>query len=406
LFYTHRAQINEGKNDRFVAFKDVLGWTDPGGLTMGYYGQDAMSHTYLWKLARRYTLLDNFFQGAFGGSFLNHFWLICACAPEWTDPPKPDPNGDNIYSKLDGRDPARRGDLQIKGDRIIIDRHEPNAPDGNYAVNTVQSVLLNSDPKGTKYLPSQDKETIGDVLIRKLEPTKDSRPSWAWYSGGWNLAKMQFNNPFAMSDSDKAELTRLDFQYHHQPFAYFDRFNPKDGLTPHLKDRSDLIAAIKGRSLPPVAFYKPAGLENEHPNYSDIKEGDDEVCTIVETMKKYYKGNYLIVITFDEFGGFYDHVAPPSDKTNGQADFFGPGSRVPAILVSPYAKRKPGDNVDSNVFETTSILKLIQERYELDDLPSPRFKSKAVVSLSKALDFTLPDTDDEVIDKKCRRAAP
>ena len=83
------------------------------------------------------------------------------------------------------------------------------------------------------------------------------------------------------------------------------------------------------------------------------------------------RDSYALIITYDEFGGFFDHVAPPAGAAAGdRADFFGPGTRVPAILVSPYAKR---GTIDSTELETTSILKLIAERFQLDPLPSARF---------------------------------
>src|ERR1700712_3359446 len=75
-FYNNMMQINGGRNDQFAAYSDA------GGLSMGYYDGSRMK---LWKLAQQYTLADNFFQGAFGGSFLNHQYLICACAPVYPD---------------------------------------------------------------------------------------------------------------------------------------------------------------------------------------------------------------------------------------------------------------------------------------------------------------------------------
>ncbi len=77
-FYTNQEQINGGKLDRYAAMSDA------GGLVMGYYDGSSLP---LWKLAREYTLADNFFMGAFGGSFLNHFWLICACTPAFPNAP-------------------------------------------------------------------------------------------------------------------------------------------------------------------------------------------------------------------------------------------------------------------------------------------------------------------------------
>ena len=75
-YYNNIMQINGGTNDGFAA------WSDAGGLTMGYYDGSALA---MWQVARRYTLADNFFMGAFGGSFLNHQYLVCACAPEYPD---------------------------------------------------------------------------------------------------------------------------------------------------------------------------------------------------------------------------------------------------------------------------------------------------------------------------------
>jgi acid phosphatase len=78
--YTHRSQIHGGKNDWFAQFSDAK------GLTMGHYSAASLKDSNLWKLAKRLTLLDNFFQGALGGSFFNHMWLVCACVPVWRDP--------------------------------------------------------------------------------------------------------------------------------------------------------------------------------------------------------------------------------------------------------------------------------------------------------------------------------
>src|ERR1700723_3610853 len=75
-FFEHQMQIDGGRNDGYAA------WSDAGGLAMGHYDY---SHSALLALARQYVLADHFFQGAFGGSFLNHQYLICACAPEYPD---------------------------------------------------------------------------------------------------------------------------------------------------------------------------------------------------------------------------------------------------------------------------------------------------------------------------------
>ena len=70
-------QIDGGRMDKFAAVSNA------GGLVMGYHDG---GKTRLWEWARQYTLADNFFHAAFGGSFLNHFWLICACTPRFETP--------------------------------------------------------------------------------------------------------------------------------------------------------------------------------------------------------------------------------------------------------------------------------------------------------------------------------
>jgi phospholipase C len=129
LFYTNRAQINGGANDRFAALSNA------GGLAMSYYSQSAMAGTNLWKSAQRGVLFDNFFQGAFGGSFLNHIWLVCGCAPIWLNPPE-----------------SQRSVLDATG-VPVEEKRVTTASDGDYAINTVQSVFLNDGNQGGYLLP-------------------------------------------------------------------------------------------------------------------------------------------------------------------------------------------------------------------------------------------------------------
>lgn len=352
-FYTNRSQIHGGKNDWFALFSNA------GGLAMSYYTAEDMKDSALWRLARENTLLDNFFMGTFGGSFLNHIWLICGCAPEWPDAPK-----------------SQRSEIDPEG-HAIRDRRVTAAGDGDYAVNTTQSIFLNNGRQGENVLPPQHAVTIGDRLTEK-------GVEWAWYSGGWDLASKSDRTP----EEDQA-LQKQSFQWHHQPFAYYARFDPtrqkgRDERTAHLKDAQDLERDIKAGKLPPVAFYKPIGVLNQHPGYANLVPGDEEVGRIVRLMDESpMKESYAVIITYDENGGLWDHVAPPSGPQAGaRADFFGPGSRVPTIVVSPYARK---GQVDRTEYDTTSILKLIGERHRLAPLPSARYG--AVESLAKAFDF-------------------
>jgi hypothetical protein len=89
-----------------------------------------------------------------------------------------------------------------------------------------------------------------------------------------------------------------------------------------------------------------------------------------------------IIITYDEFGGQWDHVPPPpyNYDRNSPADAWGPGTRIPAILIS---KRLPRSGVDHTAHDTTSIIKLIEERFHIAPLSS---RDAKVQSLRSALD--------------------
>jgi phospholipase C len=114
---------------------------------------------------------------------------------------------------------------------------------------------------------------------------------------------------------------------------------------------------------------------NQHPGYAGLAPGDAHLGWIVDLVRRSaIRNSYLIIITYDEFGGIWDHVPPPADPGAGaRADFWGPGPRVPAILLSPFAR---AGTIDSTQYDTTAILKLIQDRFRLEPLPSPRVNAQ------------------------------
>jgi acid phosphatase len=334
----------------------------------------------MWQRARQYTLADNFFMGAFGGSFLNHFWLVCACTPVFPNadtsaskgriaaPGAPDgvtlllDPGKNVSSVLNanGR-PPYVGNGSITPINQRFDRF--------YAVNTMQPPYQPSgsappaggdprlaDPNVSGTLPPQDMPTIGDLLSA-------AGVTWAWYAGGWNAAL-----------ADRANIynnTVPNFQAHHQPFNYFRSFAPGTAArAQHLRDGNELLAAIDSGNLPQITFYKPQGNLNQHPGYTDVAGGDAHIAQVVDRlMASPQWKNMLIIVTYDENGGFWDHVAPP------KGDRFGPGNRVPAILISPFVKR---GNVDHARYDTTSVLRLITHKFHLPKLTGLAERDRAM----------------------------
>ena len=176
--------------------------------------------------------------------------------------------------------------------------------------------------------------------------------------------------------------TTPNFQPHHQPFNYFSRFDPTTSSgqaerAAHLKDYTDLVSDISKGVLPPVVFYKPQGNLNQHPGYTDVMSGDAHIADLIAKLQASPQWKHMaIVVTYDENGGFFDHVAPP------KGDRWGPGTRVPAVVISPYARK---GYVDHTYFDTTSILKLVTKRFSLEPLPGVRASAG---DLTSAFDFT------------------
>ena len=157
-----------------------------------------------------------------------------------------------------------------------------------------------------------------------------------------------------------------NFQYHHQPFNYYKTMAPGTAeRAKHLKDGglagAEFLKTIDEGKLEQVVFYKPQGNLNEHAGYADIQSGDAHIADVISHLEKSPQWTHMVVIvTYDENGGFWDHVAPP------KGDRWGPGTRIPAIVVSPYAKKH---TVDHTQYDTTSILRLITNRFQLPVLP-------------------------------------
>jgi acid phosphatase len=386
-FYQNQMQIDGGKNDMFTAWADSA-----GGLVMGHFTGNAAALP-LWKVAQKYTMADHFFMGAFGGSFLNHQYLIAATAPRV---PVTAANNAKVAILSDGPqgshlavDPAATGAASAltgpatnifmsNGATITPDgfgvntMQPPYQPSGNKPVNDAHGVAegLLADPTNVTTVAPQTQDNIGDYLSAKSV-------EWAWYSGGWAFQTARSTNPAGYVGSDYAGTALqpdgtpfVNFQFHHQPFNYFKRFDPTtaDGIAQradHLKDGGingeAFIADIRAGKLPPVSFYKPVGNLNEHNGYADVVRGDQHIANIVAELEKSPQwGHMLVIVTYDENGGLWDHVAPP------KGDRFGPGSRVPAIIIGPTVRK---NYVDHTMFDTTSILRFITRRWSLPELP-------------------------------------
>jgi phospholipase C len=336
-YYQQQWQINGGKNNRYAAGSDAK------GLSMSYV--DA-SNLPLGMLGKEGVVFDRFFHSAFGGSFLNHQWLIAAHTPRWGSATAP-------YSKITRFDTA--------GNRLNDGYLTPDS----FAVNTVQPWTQPYSP-GTAdslRLPLLDDTTIADRL-------DSAHVSWAWYAGGWDSAM-----------AGKGNSPMVQFQYHHQAFNYYRKFSDTAGdyRKSHLKDEHTFFSDLSAGTLPSVVWIKPEGEENEHPGYTTLVRGQNHVKSIVDSLKNHPSiwDSTVVLITYDENGGRWDHVAPPT------LDKWGPGARVPTVLLSPLARH---GFVDKRTYETVSSLSFIEKRWNLRPLSH---RDSVADPLSGAFEFSM-----------------
>ena len=338
-FYQEQYQIDGGKQDRYMSGSDAV------GLTMGRYDTKSLPiYRYLHgPHSPKYVVADNFFQGAFGGSFLNHQYLIAARAPVDTSSGALgaansviDSNGmPTQYPLYTPTGPV--SDKQLTEDCADGQAFSYALACGDIAVNTVQ-------PSSPPFGGGAKIPLIDDSVYPNIGDRMSARGiTWNWYSGGWDDAAAGHPGPL--------------FQFHHQPFNYFANYAVGAPGRSHLQDEKNFVASAQNGTLPQVSFVKPYGAENEHPGYASEPDGSDHLVDLLQAVTTGPQAkDTLVVVTYDEFGGQWDHVSPPT------VDRWGPGTRIPALLLSAGMITS---GVDHTQYDTTSIMATIERSYDL-----------------------------------------
>jgi phospholipase C len=288
------------------------------GLPVGYY--DRSDIPYYWDYADKYVLCDNFFSSEFGPSFPNHLYIVSGAAG---------PNGLN---------------------------------NSRYSVN---GTFIRNPPPSTL----SDLDLQWATLAQELS---NSGISWKWYDRSPNATAPSIANVLPL-------------------FDYFQK-NPSQ-LDAHVQGIQNFVYDIKSNNLPAVSWistsapngtwYPPSlplqfiGMDiSEHPP-ARPDAGMDYVAYLVnQIMESPYWNSTAIVITWDDFGGFYDHVAPP------KVDPYGLGPRVPALIISPWAKH---GYIDNTQYEFASMLKLIEDTF---NVPSLGTRDVAANGMMDAFNFS------------------
>jgi phospholipase C len=398
-FYQMSQEVNGGKNDLFTWVHETSGdsngnpppsdigtnpeATDQGALDMGYYNMAEGDAPVLDYLARHYAMSDNYHQAVMGGTGANHIMLGTGDAAFYQD------SSGNAESPPSGE----------------IENPDPQPGTNNFYTQDGYGEVRNSTPYGGSYSNCSDPTAPGvagvDAHLASL-PYKVANLCAAGhyyllnnYNPGYNVNGSLNTSTFTVPPQKNLETIGNELSAHKISWGYFgegyDNGTPGPNYcgicdpmqysslimtNPALRANtahgiSDFDAAATAGTLPAVSFVKP-GDDDGHPGYSTLAAFEGFVTHIVDEVQNnasLWKST-AIFVTFDEGGGYYDSgpIQPVS--------FFGDGTRVPMIVVSPYTK--PGV-VDHSYEDHVSILKFIEANWRLgpltdrslDNLPNP-----------------------------------
>ncbi|HTH96028.1 MAG TPA: alkaline phosphatase family protein [Stellaceae bacterium] len=378
LFPWVEATIGAGSNGTQRPANFTNQTTGEGSTAMGFFNVNQGDVPYFKSLADQYSMSDNFHQSIMGGTGANHIGFGFGLALYYSDgqghmatPPQneienPEPvaGTDNWYTQ-DGysggsysmcADDSQPGVKAVTSYLASLPWH-PNRncqPNAYYLLNNYNPGYLGDGTVNTApfTIPPSAQKSIGDELTAK-------QVSWVYFGAGWNAYVKDPSSPLYCTICN--------------PFQYETSIMTNASMrTAHIQDAVNLDAEIKNSTLPAVSIVKPDGLTDGHPASSKLDLFEAFTKRIVNEVKAnptLWKET-AIIITFDEGGGYYDsgYIQP--------VDFFGDGTRIPAIVVSPFSM---GGRISHSYTDHVSILKFIEKNWKLgpvstvsrDNLPDP-----------------------------------
>jgi phospholipase C len=386
------------------------------GSSMGFYNAELEEVAVFKQLADRFTLLDNMHQSFLGGTAANHVMLGTADAIFWSDgngnattPPggstaaeaaNPNPKAGTINKYTTDADFANCSDVTQPGILPVVEYleslpydAEPNCVEDHfYMVDNVNPGFM---PDGTKVpspatqdsIPPSPVKTIGDSLSAK-------NITWEYFGGEYNnaviLSQEAKANPAILNSTSGPLAAAAEADPAHSagglycqicnPFQYATSIMtniPAGSNHPaHLGDTIDLIADIQNNTLPSVSFGKPDGILDGHPSSSKPDLFEAYVQNVLDALEANptLKETTAVFVTWDEAGGYWDSGFVQ------MIDFFGDGTRIPLLLLSPYST---GGQVCHSYTDHVSIDKFIERNWGLDpitdrsrdNLPNPTVKA-------------------------------
>ncbi len=343
---------------------------------MGYF--DGNTVTALWNYAQHFAMSDNFYSTNFGASLVGHINLVSG---------------------------------QIHG---VIPKDIQKEVSNGTLIGDPDSVYDDCSNKSASIAKiSFSGKNVGNLLNEK-------NVTWGWFEGGfkptkWILYSHDNNStPVKKAVCDSSHLniankTITDYVVHHEPFQYYNTTANPHHLPPssvnmigysdqanHQYDLSDFWNAAENANLPAVSFLKPSQYQTEHPGYSDPIDEQEFIINTVNQLQKLPEWNdTAIVITYDDSGGWYDHVMPPIINQSNDPkydallgknglcghvahgeyqDRCGYGGRLPMLVISPWAKT---NYVSHQITDQTSILRFIEDNWYLGRIGNHSFDTRS-----------------------------
>jgi phospholipase C len=287
-----------------------------------------------WALAEHFTLADRFFSSIYGPTGVEHMWVIASQSDRFVDMER-----QGQYGTGEPRerclDPAERA----YSFKVLTEKQEDEA----FRLEEIPAIVPLTSRYWTERWPCSDIKILPDLL-----EARDI--SWKYYQGGHSQMKVM----------DGIEHVR---------------FGP---MWEKVVDNEEFLPDLEKAELPQVSWLIPPDGLNDHPRggRASMCEGENWTVEILNALQESpYWEETAVVLTWDDFGGFYDHVAPP------HVDLYGLGPRVPAIVISPWAR--PG-YIDGRTYEFSSVLKFIETVFAL---PSLTERDRRASDMLGAFDF-------------------
>jgi phospholipase C len=359
--------------------------TGEGSTAMAFYNVQQGDAPYMYHLARKYTLNDNFHQSVEGGTGANHIMFGFADALWYSDgkgnpltPPtnqieNPNPQtGTNNYYDQDGYSGgsySNCSDITQPGVPAVVNYLQSlNPPIDPRCAASSYYLLNNYNPgfNGDGTLASQYSPfTIPPVSVKHIgDDLAAAGLSYTYFGEGWDLYQ---TDPTGANPYNRYCNICNPFQY------ASDVMTSPTEREAHVQDTTTLYEDLITGDLPAVSIVKPSGFTDGHPASSklDLFEGFcKKIITELQANPTLWAST-AVFITFDEGGGYYDsgYIQP--------LDFFGDGTRIPLLVVSPYST---GGIVNHSYSDHVSIIKFIERNWGLaaltarsrDNFPNPK----------------------------------